>query len=384
MRILATVLVTIGLFLAAPAIAQVPDDPCSPNPCENGGVCEEVSDGEASCICLPGYVGLACEYPDETCGNGIVNGDEQCDDGNLVSGDCCSESCQFESSGAACGDSGDTACDNSDSCDGSGVCLSNYEATTFDCGDSGTACTNQDKCDGAGSCADQGVVAEGTLCDDGDACTVADACAGAVCAGAPIDCDDANPCTEDSCEAGDGCVSTGAPVDAGTCYGAAKAKLKIGDAAEVGADKLSWKWIKGDAFEQPALGEPDVDTRYALCVYDMLADVPSLAASIVVEPSGLWTTRAPKGWSYKDTSGSSSGATKVAIKTSAVDGKTKIVFAAGGAGLLLPGSVGGDEYFHQDGSVLVQLLSEGGECWSSEFVAASSVNLETKFVGSQP
>jgi hypothetical protein len=181
-----------------------------------------------------------------------------------------------------------------------------------------------------------------------------------------------------------GCVHTGAPVDAGTCYGAAKAKLKISDAAAAGADKLSWKWLKGDAFEQPVLGEPDVDTLYALCVYDMLGDVPSLAATIVVEPSGLWTTRAPKGWSYTDKSGSSSGATKVAIKTSAVDGKTKIVLAAGGADLLLPGSVGGDEYFHQDGSVLVQLLSDPGECWSSEFVPGSSVNVGTKFVGAWP
>src|SRR5437763_1500427 len=36
------------------------------------------------------------------CGNGVVDLGEQCDDGNLAAGDCCSPTCQFEPAGQAC------------------------------------------------------------------------------------------------------------------------------------------------------------------------------------------------------------------------------------------------------------------------------------------
>ncbi|MFC1827796.1 Kazal-type serine protease inhibitor domain-containing protein [Thermodesulfobacteriota bacterium] len=50
---------------------------------------------------------------------------------------------------------------------------------------------------------------DGTACDDGDACTAADTCSAGVCiGGAPLDCDDANSCTTDSCDAGIGCIQT--------------------------------------------------------------------------------------------------------------------------------------------------------------------------------
>jgi hypothetical protein len=39
-------------------------------------------------------------------------------------------------------------------------------------------------------------------CDDGDACTSGDSCAEGVCRGTPINCDDDNDCTLDSCKAG--------------------------------------------------------------------------------------------------------------------------------------------------------------------------------------
>ena len=38
------------------------------------------------------------------CGDGVVEGREQCDDGNLLPGDCCSASCQFEATGSPCND----------------------------------------------------------------------------------------------------------------------------------------------------------------------------------------------------------------------------------------------------------------------------------------
>src|SRR6185436_12843582 len=49
----------------------------------------------------------------------------------------------------------------------------------------------------------------GTPCDDGDACTTNDECSGGACAGGPpLDCDDLNACTDDSCSSATGCVNT--------------------------------------------------------------------------------------------------------------------------------------------------------------------------------
>jgi cysteine-rich repeat protein len=56
----------------------------------------------------------------QCCGNGVVDTGEQCDDGNTETGDCCSSTCQFESSGSACAADEDFCTD--DVCDGAGTC----------------------------------------------------------------------------------------------------------------------------------------------------------------------------------------------------------------------------------------------------------------------
>jgi cysteine-rich repeat protein len=54
------------------------------------------------------------------CGNGVLDPGEQCDDGNLLNGDCCSSGCQFEPSGNAC--ENDLSPCTRDVCDGAGTC----------------------------------------------------------------------------------------------------------------------------------------------------------------------------------------------------------------------------------------------------------------------
>jgi cysteine-rich repeat protein len=56
----------------------------------------------------------------ETCGNGTVEGGEECDDGNIAAGDCCSPSCRVEPAGSPCASDG-SVCTN-DACDGMGAC----------------------------------------------------------------------------------------------------------------------------------------------------------------------------------------------------------------------------------------------------------------------
>ncbi len=55
-----------------------------------------------------------------TCGDGILDAGEDCDDGNNDNGDCCSSVCTFETAGNPC--VGSTLCSASGTCDGAGAC----------------------------------------------------------------------------------------------------------------------------------------------------------------------------------------------------------------------------------------------------------------------
>ncbi len=72
-------------------------------------------------------------------------------------------------------------------------------------------------------------VQDGTGCDDGSQCTVSDACDAGVCVGETLDCDDANVCTDDSCDVAAGCIN--AP-NSGACDDGAS--CTIGDHCEAG------------------------------------------------------------------------------------------------------------------------------------------------------
>lgn len=72
-------------------------------------------------------------------------------------------------------------------------------------------------CDDGNPCTDDSCVAEegcvnlpldNVECLDGDACTQVDRCEAGVCVGDPVLCDDTNPCTDDLCDSTEGCVYT--------------------------------------------------------------------------------------------------------------------------------------------------------------------------------
>ncbi|MGI9020518.1 MAG: hypothetical protein ACR2G3_07405 [Solirubrobacterales bacterium] len=80
-----------------------------------------------------------------------------------------------------------------------------------DC-DDGNPCTD-DSCVG-GACSNVNVQ-NGTSCGDANVCNGAETCQGGFCLqGTPLVCDDGNPCTTDSCDPGVGCMSS--PVANGT------------------------------------------------------------------------------------------------------------------------------------------------------------------------
>lgn len=95
-------------------------------------------------------------------------------------------------------------------------------ASDAECDDA-NPCTT-DSCDvPTGHCSSQ-AVADGTSCADANVCNGAETCTAGVCtAGTPLNCDDGNECTTDTCDPLLGCQSTplpdGTPCSLGSCMG---------------------------------------------------------------------------------------------------------------------------------------------------------------------
>jgi hypothetical protein len=113
-----------------------------------------------------------------------------------------------------CTDEGLSACDagepqaefcngTDDNCDGDVDEPQFVEGAYIPLCDDGNPCTT-DSCLGEAGC--QSVDLDGGECFDGNPCTIADHCSAGVCDGSPVDCDDDNPCTDDSCDESGGCV----------------------------------------------------------------------------------------------------------------------------------------------------------------------------------
>jgi cysteine-rich repeat protein len=250
------------------------------------------------------------------CGDGFLDPAEECDDGNDDANDCCAPDCSFESVGTSCPD-GDV-CNGSETCDGAGTCL----------------------------------------------------------AAAPLDCSDGQACTQDSCDPVLGCFSVSGP--APDCRSSSKGSVLLVDKLKPASDKLNWKWLKGEsAFED--FGDPMNTDTLALCVYDMLADVPDLVAGLVLAPSAAnWSVLgANKGLKYKDPNAQQSGVKQVVMKAGPA-GKAKITVKAKGPATPLPGAVI-PEYFAQDSAVVLQLVGSHGECWGTEFVGPALKNEFERF-----
>src|SRR5439155_24248610 len=99
--------------------------------------------------------------------------------------------------GTSCSDG--NVCNGAETCQG-GACTA---GTPLNCND-GNPCTT-DSCDPVAAC-QHPAVANGTSCSDGNACNGAETCQAGVCtAGTLPNCNDNNPCTTDTCDPAQGC-----------------------------------------------------------------------------------------------------------------------------------------------------------------------------------
>jgi hypothetical protein len=253
------------------------------------------------------------------CGNGTVDGGEQCDDGNLGrNGDCCALGCIGVPAGTACASDGN-AC-TSDVCDGAGACAHPNEPDGTGCSD-GLFCNGQE-----------------TTCLSGSCQTGTPPC--------PLLCD----------EPTDACV-TGCPSTSQTC-GAAQKSLFLAKNLGAANDKLVWKWLKGVATTQTEFGDPTATTDYALCVYDG----SGLLSQTVVSAGTNWSVLGTSGYTYKDPAASGPALDRVQLKGSD-DNKSKVLVKNKGGTLPgLPPSV--------TAPLTVQLFNgTTGLCWGATFTS---------------
>jgi hypothetical protein len=175
--------------------------------CDDGNACTADSCAPATgCVYKPVVDGTKCDD-----GNECTTGDKctagkcggtglNCDDGNPCTDDKCALGigCYYQNNTAACDDG--NKCTTVDKC-ANKVCVGSVPPNC----DDGNPCTD-DSCDPTKGCLN---VNNTLACDDGNKCTTADKCAAGKCVGGPApNCDDSNPCTNDSCDPTLGCVNT--------------------------------------------------------------------------------------------------------------------------------------------------------------------------------
>ena len=252
---------------AAEEVCNGVDDDCDGEvddvSCDDGNDCtEDLCDPDAGCVNEP-LSGTECTDLDvctqaDHCDEGVCVGAEiVCDDGDGCTDDYCdpAEGCLTVANHEPCDD--EDPCTVSDTCsDGDCVgfpvsceCTSDDDCAALEDGDvcNGTLYCDLDafpqscavisgsliECDEPQGPGEECLAAscdpltgectfesanEGKLCDDGNACTLGESCGDGVCAGgAPTNCNDGNPCTDDYCDTGTGCVhlENGDPCDDG-------------------------------------------------------------------------------------------------------------------------------------------------------------------------
>ncbi len=174
--------------------------------CDDGDACTDDScTAEEGCTHTlnggPCDDGNLCTEED-TCSGGVCAGaDVSCDDGNACTSDSCLPGVGCSSSitiGTVC--QGEDACFTTGSCSPDGTCS---PGGPLDCND-GNPCT-EDSCDSETGCVYGST--SGAFCDDGDSCTVGDTCVDGACIGEGESCNDGNPCTLDTCVGGQTCTN---------------------------------------------------------------------------------------------------------------------------------------------------------------------------------
>ncbi len=236
-------------------------------------------DGRCASLRNDDVAGATFIYPpaSDDCGDGLLDGSEECDDGGNQGGDGCSAFCQIE--------------------------------LGFGCTGEPSVC--------APICSD-GLVRGGEVCDDGNASSgdgCSDLCqieAGFECAGEPSECARACP-----------------PVPAGTCTplgvgGRASLLLKDRGANGPGVgDRVVFKWLRGPALAQADFGDPRDGSGVHVCLYEDSGAGHGLVLDLTVASASRWEEIPGRGYAYSDSAETWDGVSKI-VERGGDEGSSKV------------------------------------------------------------
>jgi cysteine-rich repeat protein len=159
---------------------------------------------------------------EDTCGNGVLDTGESCDDGNHTNGDCCSGLCEIEPAGTVCRAAAG-GCDVAEVCDGTTTTCpaDSLRPAAFVCRPSIGECDLAEQCAGGTSaCPPDAAQPAGTTCGPAPsgACDAPDTCSGGV--GASATCTSVFVAAGTPCGAGASC-SLGTQTSSSICSGSA-------------------------------------------------------------------------------------------------------------------------------------------------------------------
>jgi hypothetical protein len=157
--------------------------------------------------------------------------------------------------------------------------------------------------------------------------------------------------------------------------------ITIRNNAKDAADKFDFRWALGDATSSAELGDPTVDTPYAVCVWDDVGGTPTLVMVMNAPPAGncggrpCWRSiRDGKAVRYKDLGLLPNGVRQLTIGSGPF-GKASVLVK--GRGIHLPDP---PMPFTQDPTITVQVVNGLGTCWGADFVVAPQENSAAKLL----
>jgi hypothetical protein len=222
-------------------------------------------------------------------------------------------------------------------------------------------------------------------CDDGSAAThpgAVEVCSDVV----DNDCNGAADCLDASCAADLACgpsLCSGGPF---TCKNAGVTQFDLRNASTDRRDKLAFRWALGDPTTTAEFGDPTVDTRYTVCVWDDVAGVPTLVMETIAPPAGNCVGRPcwrqlenGAGFRYRDPGRLPNGLDHLTLRAGPL-GRSSV--RVQGRGVALPDA---PTPFQQDPHITVQVVNSLGNCWGADYVSPAHTNTSTHlFVKEKP
>lgn len=151
-----------------------------------------------------------------------------------------------------------------------------------------------------------------------------------------------------------------------------KSKLLLVDEPDDTDDQLRWKFVKGEATDPAAIGDPTSDEDYVLCMYDgagtalLMENRIFAGGTCGTKPcwKALGNPPGATGHRYKSKDRTPHGILKMVVKPGP-DGKSKVV-VKGGQDLVFRGGAGAPP-LPLPLPVTVQLQNRSGECWQATY-----------------